>query len=85
MDELAFIAEMPKKEQPKYQPACYVPDNYTLSIPPSETFKIVKSKPQLRRQLNTNDSAACLSTAVCMDNLTKADKIGDIKPLVGSS
>jgi len=77
IDEIDFLAELPKKEAPKYQPGCYVPDKFTLAIPPSETFKIVKSGPRLRR--TTAGSASSL------EDMTRADQIGDVAPLVAAA
>lgn len=76
LNDLDLLAELPKKTPPKFQPSAYVPDRFTLATPPSEEFKIVKSKPRLRKTGPSSVSS--------MEDLTRADEIGDVAPLVAA-
>ncbi|KAG7529417.1 hypothetical protein FFLO_05689 [Filobasidium floriforme] len=82
LSDVDFLQDLPKKEKPKHQPGCYVPDKFTLAIPPSEEFKIIRSAPRLRKTGGGHGSMASMTS---LEDVSRADKIGDVAPLVAAA
>jgi stearoyl-CoA desaturase (delta-9 desaturase) len=79
LSDLEYLADLPKKEPFKHQPGCYVADKYTLAIPPSEKYAIVKKQPRLRRT-----TAGSMTSMTSLEDVSRADKIGDVSPMVAA-
>jgi stearoyl-CoA desaturase (delta-9 desaturase) len=80
LSDLEYLAELPQKEPPKHQPGCYVADKYTLAIPPSEKYAIIKKQPRLRRT-----TAGSMTSMTSLEDVSRADQIGDVAPMVAAA
>jgi len=67
----------PHPVAPFGQPQAAVADRYTLSVPPSEKLRIVRTVPDVRPGL--------LSRHQSLDSETKADAAGEVDVLVGAA
>jgi len=66
----------PHPAAPFGQPQAAVADKYTLSVPPSEKFRIVSTVPEIRPGL--------LNRVNRLDSVTRADASGEVGVLVGA-
>nr|WPS94691.1 Cytochrome b5-like Heme/Steroid binding domain [Naematelia aurantialba] len=67
----------PHPQAPSGQPQAAVADKWTLSVPPSEKFRIVRTIPEIRPGL--------LSRMRSLEHETRADTNGEVDTLVGRS
>ncbi len=60
---------------PVYQPEALQPSKVTLSVPPSEVLRIVRTTPLLRPGLRGDE------TETMQDEVSQADVLGEVEPM----
>jgi stearoyl-CoA desaturase (delta-9 desaturase) len=75
--QLQLNSQGPHPAAPFGQPQATVADKYTLSVPPSEKYRIISTVPEVRPGL--------LSRMQSLDEETRADRQGEVGVLIGAA
>ena len=76
-----FQSQGPRPKAPFGQPQATVADRYTLSVPPSEKFRIVQTTPELRPDVRRRPHPESES----LDQTSRADANGEVQIAIGAA
>jgi stearoyl-CoA desaturase (delta-9 desaturase) len=76
-----FQSQGPRPKAPFGQPQATVADRYTLSVPPSEKFRIVQTTPELRPDVRRRPHPM----AEHLDQESRADANGEVQTAIGAA
>jgi stearoyl-CoA desaturase (delta-9 desaturase) len=74
-----YQSQGPRPKAPFGQPQATIADRYTLSVPPSEKYRIVPTVPELRPEVRHRSQPESL------DGETRADQNGEVQVAIGAA